>query len=280
MLQGYFRAAREGFFYGYVAFCFLGVVHPARKFLSMAVDHGASSAAAAASPDELAPEEASPDSGAKVKVGLLAAGGPTPSEAGRAPSKRKPKIDIDNETQEANRLAELFRKMQNASKVAARNATRSKQRLMRKANKLSEQDLMRLAVLKRCGIFAPEEDETVASPTPLEVQPLPVKLSKAQEHISGRFKTLVSSVPGAAEVFEGLDKSTNPVVYSLPALSKSSSSVLLSGTLPKAVGLKRLPSRAAVPVSRKRRNSAAKVTDPEEDANLGTSSDLPVDDEE
>ena len=85
----------------------------------MAVDHGASSAAAAASSDELAPEEAGPDSGANVKVGLLAAGGPTPSEAGRAPSKRKPKIDIDHEIQEANRLAELFRKMQNASKQTA-----------------------------------------------------------------------------------------------------------------------------------------------------------------
>ena len=77
------------------------------------------------------------------------------------PTKRKPKIDIDNEIEEANRLAELFRKMQNASKVAARKATRSKQRLMKKADQLSEQDLMRLAVLKRCGIFAPHQKMTI-----------------------------------------------------------------------------------------------------------------------
>ena len=152
-------------------FVFSVFVHPARRCLSLAVDHGASSAAAAASSDELAPEEAGNGSGANIKVGLRTAGGPALSESGRAPSKRKPKIDIDNEIQEANRLVELFRKMQNASKVAARSAMRSKQRLMRKASKLSEQDLVRLAVLKRCGICGAEEDETVAAPMPFEVAP-------------------------------------------------------------------------------------------------------------
>ena len=129
----------------------------------MAVDHGDSSAAAAAATDEVVQEEAGTDSGANKTNQDRTGDGPAPSESGRVPTKRKPKIDIDNEIEEANRLAELFRKMQNASKVAARNATRSKQRLMRKANQLSEQDLMRLAVLKRCGIFAPHQKMTIRS---------------------------------------------------------------------------------------------------------------------
>ena len=246
----------------------------------MAVDHGDSSAAAAAATDEVVPEEAGTDSGANKTNRGRTGDGPAPSESGRVPTKRKPKIDIDNEIEEANRLAELFRKMQNASKVAARNATRSKQRLMRKANQLSEQDLMRLAVLKRCGIFAPEDDDTVAPPMPLEATSPVVKRSKAQEHISCRFKTLVSSVPGAADVLEGLDKCTAPVAAPLSGASKSSSSMLLSGSLPKAVGLKRLPSRATASGTTRKGKANASVTASDAGANDGASMEFAGEDEE
>jgi hypothetical protein len=151
------------------------------------------------------------------------------SKAGGAPRgkcARKPKIDIDNEIQEANRLADLFKKMQAASKVAARNAHRSKQRLIRKANKLSEQDLMRLAVLKRCGLIVPDEEAGIeASPVSASAPP-PAKKTKAQEHISNRFKTLVCAVPGASEVLDGLaaaDASAAAAKGSCAAAASSSS---------------------------------------------------------
>ena len=60
----------------------------------MAVDHGASSAAAAAGTDEVVTEEAGTDSGANSKVGLRTADGPAPSESGRAPSRRSPKSKL------------------------------------------------------------------------------------------------------------------------------------------------------------------------------------------
>ena len=94
----------------------------------MAVDHGVSSAAAAAAPDEVVPEEAGTDSGANKTVRGRTGDGPAPSESGRVSTRRKPKIDIDNEIQEANRLAELFRKrrmpvrLQPAMQCGANNA--------------------------------------------------------------------------------------------------------------------------------------------------------------
>ena len=63
----------------------------------MAVDHGESSAAAAAAADEVVAEEAGTDSGANNTKQDRTGDGPAPSESGRVPTKRKPKIDIDNE---------------------------------------------------------------------------------------------------------------------------------------------------------------------------------------
>lgn len=170
----------------------------------------------------------------------VVAGGPA---GRRARGPKKPKIDIDREIQEANRLAELFKKMQTASKVASRNASRSKQRLIRKANKLSEQDLMRLAVLKRCGMFVPETSAEPMSPSAAAVMPSPTKKTKTQEHISSRFKSLVTSVPGAAEVLEALDRPqlTTALSCSLPGGSLAAAPVPVSLQL--LPGLHRLPSR-------------------------------------
>ena len=159
-------------------------------------------AAAATAEDEVSTASGSPSSASS------AAGTPVAKAAaagGRARGGKKPQIDIDVEIQEANRLAELFKKMQKASKVASRNATRQRQRLVRKAQKLSEQDLMRLAVIKRCGMFMPDApDVAAASASGADGGPPQAKKSKAQEQLSSRFKTLVSGVAGAAELCEAL----------------------------------------------------------------------------
>ena len=246
----------------------------------MAAADALSSCAAAAEPEEAASVGAVASSVALVARERSASDAAAPSVDGRGPARRKPKIDIDNEIQEANRLAELFRKMQAASKVAARNATRSKQRLIRKANKLSEQDLMRLAVLKRCGIFAVEEDGVVPVAPTADAAVSPAKKSKAHEHISGRFKTLVSSVPGAAEVLDGLDKAALPGVSSGSASSTSLASMSLSMPLPPSVGLKRLPSRPSTPVSRKKTSVSKVPAESDDGVEDHTVMESAVDDEE
>ena len=74
----------------------------------------------------------------------------------------RPKIDLDKEIQEANLLATMSRKLMTAARAIERNNKKSKTRLIRKAGKLSPEDLERLAVLKRCGLYAeavPEEPE-------------------------------------------------------------------------------------------------------------------------
>ena len=66
----------------------------------------------------------------------------------------RPKLDLDKEIQEANLLATMSRKLMTAARSIERNNKKSKSRLIRKAGKLSPEDLERLAVLKRCGLYA------------------------------------------------------------------------------------------------------------------------------
>jgi len=211
-----------------------------------------SCAAAATAEDEVSTASGSPSSApsaAGTPVAKAAAAG------GRARGGKKPLIDIDVEIQEANRLAELFKKMQKASKVASRNATRQRQRLVRKAQKLSEQDLMRLAVIKRCGMFVPDApDVAAASASGADGGPPQAKKSKAQEQLSSRFKTLVSGVAGAAELCEALtigteNRSAATAPTTIPVVS---SPVAKQPARLRALVLQRLPSqpltpRAAVP---------------------------------
>ena len=209
-------------------------------------------AAAATAEDDVSTASGSPSSApsaAGTPVAKAAAAG------GRARGGKKPQIDIDVEIQEANRLAELFKKMQKASKVASRNATRQRQRLVRKAQKLSEQDLMRLAVIKRCGMFVPDApDVAAASASGADGGPPQAKKSKAQEQLSSRFKTLVSGVAGAAELCEALtigteNRSAATAPTTIPVVP---SPVAKQPARLRALVLQRLPSqpltpRAAVP---------------------------------
>ena len=134
----------------------------------------------------------------------------TKSRGGRPKAASRPKIDIDDEITEANRLAEITRRMMQAAKAAQRNSRRCKQRLVRKAGKLSAGDLERIAVLKRCGLCVEDEDlprttsaassssgsaepASSAATTPI---PLNTKLAAAVGKISGAAEML-SSVQGS-----------------------------------------------------------------------------------
>ena len=214
--------------------------------VSMASMEAATPGAAAAVPLEedasMAPSGASPGASGSTSEG----GGPRVRAAvGRARGVKKPQIDIDDEIVEANKLAELFKKMQKASKVAARNAGRQRQRLVRKAQKLSEQDLMRLAVIKRCGLFVPDDSVLPAAAAGSAGAPPPAKKSKAQEALSNRFKTLVNGAAGAAELVQAMNLGTegNATASALPNGSIVSGQSVLPLVRCRAPILQRLPAR-------------------------------------
>ena len=164
----------------------------------------------------------------------------------------RPKIDIDAEVEEANRLADLFKRMQHASKIAAKCAMKSKQRLMKKANMLSQQDLMRLAVLKRCGFIEPTDTGSGASgtPAPAVIEAATRMSTTGGGSVGKKLQGLVSSIPGASDLVKALDVSAN--AHSPAAAAAASSSarcpLFASGArLPRPpVGLKRLPSCPSV----------------------------------
>ena len=101
------------------------------------------------------PEEASPvDEATSVPQER-----PPPAAKGRARARPvRPRIDLDEQISQANKLAEVSKKLLSAAKTAQKNQKKQKQRLIRKAGKLSAQDLERIAVLKRCGLYADDED--------------------------------------------------------------------------------------------------------------------------
>ena len=70
---------------------------------------------------------------------------------------KKPDIDYDAKIQEAAASIKEMNKAMAAAKSAQKNERRKKQRLLRKAACLSPEDLERIAVLKRCGLWTGEE---------------------------------------------------------------------------------------------------------------------------
>ena len=91
-----------------------------------------------------------------------AASAASPAAVKESPQKKKalrPKIDLDDEIRRANDLAAMSRKMLQAARNVSRNNRKAKQRLIKKAGKLSPEDLERIAVLKRCGMFDEDEEE-------------------------------------------------------------------------------------------------------------------------
>jgi hypothetical protein len=73
---------------------------------------------------------------------------------------KRPRIDIDEQIEEANRLASMLKKVQQSAKNIKKSGQRTKKRLLAKAGRLSGDDLERISVIKRCGLIV---DPRVAS---------------------------------------------------------------------------------------------------------------------
>ncbi len=87
----------------------------------------------------------------------------SPKKRGRTRNADRPRIDIDDEIEAANKLSAIMKKLSHAAKMAERSSVRSKARLVKKCGKLSAQDMERLAILKRCGLLPEEAKDETAS---------------------------------------------------------------------------------------------------------------------
>ena len=131
----------------------------------------------------------------------------SPKAPGRPKKGSRPRIDIDDEITEANRLTEVTKKMMKAAKSAQRNSKRVKQRLVRKAGKLSASDLERIATLKRCGLFVPEptdESQSSSSTAASSSSSTTASDSAPIRRITSKVFSKVGQVEGAADLLASM----------------------------------------------------------------------------
>jgi hypothetical protein len=182
----------------------------------------------------------------------------------KAKSRQKPRIDIDNQITEANRLSGVLRRVAQAAKTAAKNGTRTKRRLVMKAGKLSSEDLERIAVLKRCGLFnggiqdvPPHTDAPSASSTSSTVP------DKDCLFVHAKIAGVMNNIPGASGLFRTFEQGRllseapfEPDSPSLPiggmnsgAIAAGGGSVIVAQPLPLAGALPLLAQTSCVQAS-------------------------------
>ena len=153
-------------------------------------------------------EEHVVDGAAAEQRGVSAASAKAEPKASPKRKASRPKIDLDDEIRRANDLAAMSRKMLAAAKVSAKNNKRSKQRLIKKAGKLTPEDLERIAVLKRCGLFVEEGDDDEGNPSGhngatgsnKEIIPGPSQQEQKRPQLSKKLKLLTENNPILEEV--------------------------------------------------------------------------------
>ena len=84
------------------------------------------------------------------------------SPTGRKREKR-PRIDLDDSIALAKAAMQKAMKEVSDARRVGRNERRKKQRLIKKAGILSAEDLERIAVLKRCGLYQPSSGSSTAA---------------------------------------------------------------------------------------------------------------------
>ena len=130
----------------------------------------------------------------------------SPKAGAKARSRpQRPRIDLDEQIAHANKLAEVSKKMLLAAKSAQKTQKKQKQRLIRKAGKLSAEDLERIAVLKRCGLYADEEEQAAdtenGSGPPVDTEEVPVA-GPADKKV--KLADMISKISGADLVMQTL----------------------------------------------------------------------------
>ena len=102
----------------------------------------------------------------------------------------------------------MSRKMLMAAKTASKNNKKQKQRLIKKAGKLSPEDLERIAVLKRCGLYedageaesAEKDDAASSSDNPKGIKAGPSEAEKKRPKLAKTLESLAMSNPILQEI--------------------------------------------------------------------------------
>jgi hypothetical protein len=123
--------------------------------------------------------------------------GPSPAVKQRITGKMRARIDIDDEIEEANKISDMLRKVSKRAKTMQRSSKKAKRRLVVKASKLRAEDLERIAVLKRCGLFVSDETTVQeAKGSEVCVAELPAKISKGK--VQRRLADIIEQTDGSA----------------------------------------------------------------------------------
>ena len=128
--------------------------------------------------------------------------------AGRARgSAQRPRLDIDDQIMEANRVHDMLKKMSSAAKQIKKSQTKAKQRLIKKASRLNPEDLERIAVLKRVFNDVEGDSTTTGSSSAASSSstsaPAPNPI-KGIRRLHSSLKLAMNKVPGAESVIESL----------------------------------------------------------------------------
>jgi hypothetical protein len=161
---------------------------------------------------------------------------------GRPKASARPKIDIDDEIKEANKIHAIMKKLALAAKAAERNGQRVKQRLVKKASKLNVLDLERIAVLKRCGLLpitgssSAETSSTETGSSSSDSSPVKVGSAipaKVKEHMA----MALGRLSGGSEILKAIEKTEilPQAAKTKAAIPKASMSVIKTVPLPRAL---------------------------------------------
>jgi hypothetical protein len=132
--------------------------------------------------------------------------GDPPSVRQRLSRKTKNRIDIDDEIEEANRISDMLKKVQKKAKSMQRSSKKAKQRLVVKAGKLRAEDLERIAVLKRCGLFVSEDTSDPSARVAVDGQSeAPAKATKGK--VQRKMADIMSQTEGSAGLLDVLQRS-------------------------------------------------------------------------
>jgi hypothetical protein len=140
-----------------------------------------------------------------------AAVNPKAKAKAKAKGKVKCRIDIDERIDEARATVKAAAKAMGAARAVARLERKKKIRLTRKAAQLSAEDLDRIAVLKRTGLWAPELGEpgierlpssapaVITAGTPISTTVAPVPTTLASSSSSANAGAVIEAPVGGTE---------------------------------------------------------------------------------
>jgi hypothetical protein len=142
--------------------------------------------------------------GSPAQAGVASEAPPQPVRH-RISGKMRARIDIDDEIEEAFAISDMLKKVQKRAKSMQKSSKKAKQRLVMKASKLRAEDLERIAVLKRCGLFATENASTPNAEVSGDVQPEPPQRA-SKGKVQRKVADIISQTPGSSGLLRVLQR--------------------------------------------------------------------------